>query len=162
MILKGLSAWGEPLMETLLTIVRQVRDPRDMNARHCVGSMLFIAPAATLCGAKSAVDIADFGRAHTTILSEIVDLPHCIPSHDCFDRLFRLLDPAELERAVRRFGEALHREPGPSMTGSPPERASRLAAAITVTSLIEHQPFEYGFRSSACSRPGMTSGVLFV
>jgi len=108
LILKGLSAWGKPLMETLLTILREVRDPRDMNARHCAGSMLFIALAATLCGAKSAVDIADFGRAHTTILGEIVDLPHGIPSHDCFSRLFRLLDPAERERALRRFGEALH------------------------------------------------------
>src|SRR5579863_2107674 len=94
-------------METLISIFREVRDPRDVNARHLVPSMLFISVAATLCGAKSAVDIADFGAAHEDMLGEIVELPHGIPSHDCFSRLFRLLDPAELEAALQRFAAAL-------------------------------------------------------
>jgi predicted transposase YbfD/YdcC len=94
-------------METLLSIFREVRDPRDLNSRHDVASMLFIAVAATLCGAKSAVDIADFGAAHVEMLGEIVDLPHGAPSHDCFSRLFRLLDPEELSTALTRFAQAL-------------------------------------------------------
>lgn len=94
-------------METLISIFREVRDPRDVNSRHRVDSMLFIAVAATLCGAKSAVDIADFGEAHAAMLGEIVDLPHGAPSHDCFSRLFRLLDPAELASALTRFAQAL-------------------------------------------------------
>jgi|SRR5882724_3034511 len=94
-------------METLITIFREVRDPRDVNSRHLVGSMLFISLAATLCGAKSAVDIADFGEANATMLGEIVELPHGVPSHDCFSRLFRLLDPAELATAFTRFCAAL-------------------------------------------------------
>jgi predicted transposase YbfD/YdcC len=63
--------------------------------------------AATLCGARGAVDIADFGEAHEPVLAEIVDLPHGIPSHDCFSRVFRLLDPAELKAALTRFAQAL-------------------------------------------------------
>jgi predicted transposase YbfD/YdcC len=94
-------------METLISIFREVRDPRDVNSRHLVSSMLFIALAATLCGAKTAVDIADFGAANAAILGEIVDLPHGIPSHDSFSRVFRLLDPAELATALARFGQAL-------------------------------------------------------
>jgi predicted transposase YbfD/YdcC len=94
-------------METLLSIFREVRDPRDVNSRHLVPSMLFISVAATLCGAKSAVEIADFGEANAEMLGEIVELAHGIPSHDCFSRLFRLLDPAELEAALRRFAAAL-------------------------------------------------------
>ena len=47
-------------METLLTILRDVRDPRDINARHPVGTILFLTLAATLCGAKSCVQVADF------------------------------------------------------------------------------------------------------
>jgi predicted transposase YbfD/YdcC len=94
-------------MEGLISIFREVRDPRDVNSRHRVASMLFIAVAATLCGAKSAVDIADFGEANEAMLGEIVDLPHGVPSHDCFSRLFRLLDPAELSAALTRFGQAL-------------------------------------------------------
>ena len=94
-------------METIISIFRDVRDPRDVNSRHSVASMLFIALAATLCGAKSAVDIADFAEANAAMLGEIVDLPHGPPSHDCFSRLFRLLDPDELAAALARFAQAL-------------------------------------------------------
>ncbi|MGL4962663.1 MAG: ISAs1 family transposase [Inquilinus sp.] len=94
-------------MQTVISIFREVRDPRDMNARHDVGAMLFVSLAATLCGAKSCVDIADFTEANLEGLREIVDLSHGAPSHDSFSRLFRLLDPVELELALRRFGAAL-------------------------------------------------------
>lgn len=94
-------------METIVSIFREVHDPRDVNSRHPVSSMLFVALAATLCGAKSAVDIADFGEVNEATLAEIVELPHGAPSHDCFSRLFRLLDPAELATALARFGQAL-------------------------------------------------------
>ena len=94
-------------MEALISIFREVRDPRDFNARHDLPAMLFIALAATLCGAKSCVDIADFAAAHEEELAEIVDLRHGAPSHDCFSRAFRLLDPSEMAQAFARFVAAL-------------------------------------------------------
>ena len=94
-------------METLITILREVRDPRDANARHDCASMLFIALMATLCGAKSCVDIADFCAANEADLAEIVALPHGAPSHDCFSRLFRLLEPDEMASAFTAFAKAL-------------------------------------------------------
>jgi predicted transposase YbfD/YdcC len=97
----------EPWMETLITILREVHDPRDYNARHDCCAMLFVSLAATLCGAKSVVDIADFAEANVDELSEYVDLPHGAPSHDSFSRLFRLLDPDELSRAFAAFARAL-------------------------------------------------------
>ncbi len=94
-------------METLLTILREVRDPRDMNARHDCASMLFIALIAMLCGARTCVDIADFAAANEEELARIVDLPHGAPSHDSFSRLFRLLAPDEMARVFSRFAKAL-------------------------------------------------------
>ena len=94
-------------MEPLISIFREVRDPRDFNARHDVGAMLFMALAATLCGAKSCVDIADFAAAYESVLAEIVELRHGPPSHDSFSRLFRLLDPEEVAKAFARFVAAL-------------------------------------------------------
>ncbi len=94
-------------METVIWIFREVRDPRDFNARHDLAAMLFIALAATLCGAKSCVDIADFAAAHENELAGIVDLRHGPPSHDSFSRLFRLLDPEEMVKAFARFAAAL-------------------------------------------------------
>jgi predicted transposase YbfD/YdcC len=94
-------------MESLILIFREVRDPRDFNAQHVVSAILFIGLAATLCGAKSCVDIADFAAAHEAELAEIVDLKHGAPSHDSFSRLFRLLDPEEMAQAFARFAKAL-------------------------------------------------------
>jgi predicted transposase YbfD/YdcC len=94
-------------MEALITILREVRDPRDFNARHDCSAMLFVALMATLCGAKSCVDYADFAAAHEEDLGEIVDLPHGAPSHDSFSRLFRLLDPEEMARSFLAFARAL-------------------------------------------------------
>jgi predicted transposase YbfD/YdcC len=94
-------------MDSLISIFREVRDPRDFNARHDVSAMLFIALAATLCGAKSCVDIADFASTREAELAEIVDLDHGAPSHDSFSRLFRLLDPEQMAQAFTRFVQAL-------------------------------------------------------
>jgi predicted transposase YbfD/YdcC len=94
-------------LETLISIFREVHDPRDFNARHDLSAILFIALAATLCGAKSFVEIADFAAANEAELTEIVDLPHGAPSHDCFTQVFRVLDPEEMSRAFVRFVAAL-------------------------------------------------------
>jgi predicted transposase YbfD/YdcC len=69
--------------------------------------MLFVSLIATLCGAKSCVDIADFCAANEAELAAIVDLPHGAPSHDSFSRLFRLLDPDEMAKAFTAFAKAL-------------------------------------------------------
>lgn len=99
-------------MEPFIAILREVRDPRDLNARHDCASMLFAALMATLCGAKSCVDIADFCAANEADLAAIVDFPHGAPSHDCFSRLFRLLDPNEMANAFTAFAEALRQALG--------------------------------------------------
>src|SRR3954465_1729055 len=63
-------------MQPVLSILREVRDPRAPNARHELSAILFIALVATLCGQKSCVHIADFGAVNAAELAEIVDLPH--------------------------------------------------------------------------------------
>jgi predicted transposase YbfD/YdcC len=99
-------------MAGLISILREVRDPRDVNARHELASILFLALAATLCGAKSCVEMAEFADDNVEELSVMVPLPHGAPSHDTFSRVFRLLDPAELARAFASFMNALRQELG--------------------------------------------------
>ena len=99
-------------MQSYISILQEVRDPRDINARHPVETILFLTLAATLCGAKSSVEVADFASDREQELSEIVDLPYGAPSHDTFSRLFRLLDPAELAKAFTAFTTALRAELG--------------------------------------------------
>jgi predicted transposase YbfD/YdcC len=94
-------------MNAVIAVLREVRDPRDLNARHDCASMLFVSLLATLCGCKSCVEIADFCAAYVDELAEVVDFPHGPPSHDSFSRLFRLLDPEEMARAFTAFAGAL-------------------------------------------------------
>jgi predicted transposase YbfD/YdcC len=96
-------------MSLLMSILREVRDPRDMNARHDLGELLFLALAATLCGAKSCVEISEFVDGNIEDLREIVSLKHGAPSHDTFSRVFRLLDPAQLGLAFTAFMAAFRR-----------------------------------------------------
>lgn len=90
-------------MSLVLTVFREVRDPRGLNARHDLAELLFLALAATLCGARNSVEIAEFVEDREDALREIVPLRHGPPSHDTFSRIFRLLDPAELSRAFGAF-----------------------------------------------------------
>ena len=81
-------------MESLGETFASVPDPRAGNARHDLAEILVIAFAATLCGAETCCDMALFGRAKEPLLREFLALPHGIPSHDTFSRVFRLIDPA--------------------------------------------------------------------
>lgn len=99
-------------MSSMIAILREVRDPRDMNARYALAEVLFVALAATLCGAKSCVEIAEFTEARLAELRAIVPLKRGAPSHDTFSRVFRLLDPQELGRAFTAFMGEVRRELG--------------------------------------------------
>jgi predicted transposase YbfD/YdcC len=99
-------------MSDIITIFREVRDPREPNARHDLADILFVALAAVLCGAKSCVDMAEFVEDRLDELREVVALKHGAPSHDTFSRVFRLIDPAELARAFGLALAAIRRELG--------------------------------------------------
>ena len=55
-------------------IFESVPDPRDINARHDLRDMLFIALAAMLCGAESCVEMAEFGGEKEALLRTILEL----------------------------------------------------------------------------------------
>ena len=93
-------------MGDFFVIFESVPDPRDINARHDLREILFIALAAMLCGAESCVEIAQFGIEKTDLLRSILELKHGTPSHDTFSRVLRVLDPVALENAFTRFMEA--------------------------------------------------------
>jgi predicted transposase YbfD/YdcC len=88
---------------SFIAILREVHDPRDKNARHDLGELLFLALSATLCGAKTCVEIADFAAERQEDFKDILTLKHGVPSHDTFSRVFRLLDPEELARVLTQF-----------------------------------------------------------
>ena len=83
-------------------------DPRTGNARrHNLLDCLTIALTATICGAETCVDFADFARDRRSLFAEFLELPGGLPSHDTFSRLFRLLDPQQFATCFARFLDEL-------------------------------------------------------
>jgi predicted transposase YbfD/YdcC len=101
-------------MGGFFVIFESLPDPRDINARHDLRELLFVALAAMLCGAESCVEMEEFGLKKEAVLRTIIELKHGIPSHDTFSRVLRLLDPVALENAFSRFMEAFHQALGPA------------------------------------------------
>ena len=91
-------------MASLLTIFREIPDPRSGNAqRHDLLDILTIALVASVCGAESCVDFAEFAADREPLLREFLSLENGLPSHDTFSRIFRLLDPEAFGRAFEAF-----------------------------------------------------------
>lgn len=88
------------MVEDILLVLRDVRDPRDFTARHDLGELVFLALCGLLCGETSCVEIAEFAQTFEEDFREVLALRHGTPSHDTLSRVLRLIDPRELERAL--------------------------------------------------------------
>lgn len=93
-------------MLQVLTHFAVLPDPRAANARHALSEFMLIAIAATLAGAKTCVEMAEFGEAKEALLRQVLELEHGIPSHDTFSCVFRTLDPVAFETIFASFATA--------------------------------------------------------
>jgi predicted transposase YbfD/YdcC len=80
-----------------------LEDPREDNRRHLLMDILVIAICAAICGADSWTEVELFGEAKYQWLKGFLKLPHGIPSHDTFGRVFALLDPEQFQRCFREW-----------------------------------------------------------
>jgi len=70
-----------------------LEDPRVERTRlHPLVSIVTIAVCAVIGGADTWDEIAAFGQAKAAWFATFLDLPHGIPSHDTFNRVFAALD----------------------------------------------------------------------
>ena len=92
------------LIEHLSTIV----DPRVNRTKdHELIDILVIAICALLCRAESFNDMEDFGKAKFEWLKTFLALPHGIPSHDTFNRVFQALDPEQFLQAFLNWTQSV-------------------------------------------------------
>src|SRR6516165_9127827 len=81
-----------------------LEDPRvERTKKHSLGAILLIALCAVICGADSWVEVEQFGRAKQEWLATLVELPHGIPAHDTFGRVFAALDAEQFAAGFRAW-----------------------------------------------------------
>lgn len=79
-------------------------DPRGGNApRYKFCDLMTISLLCSLCGGDTAVDMELFGHMKEDFLREFLELPHGIPCHDAYSRLFRLMKPSSFQAFFDKF-----------------------------------------------------------
>lgn len=82
-------------------------DPRGPNIEHRLFDIVAIAILGTICGADGWVEIEQFGHQKLEWLSQYLQLPNGIPSHDTFGRVFSQIDPEEFQTCFMNWVKAL-------------------------------------------------------
>jgi predicted transposase YbfD/YdcC len=93
---------------SIVSLFARMPDPRgDRGVRHLLSDVMVIAVLAVLCGAEDFVGMEQFGRAKHRWLRTFLSLPHGIPSHDTFGRVFAALDPECFEACFAAWTRAV-------------------------------------------------------
>jgi predicted transposase YbfD/YdcC len=86
------------LVERLETI----SDPRrhGENLKHRLVDLIVLGFCGVLAGCDDFVEIAEWGKLHEGFFRPFLELPHGIPAHDTFTRVFAMLQPTALQEVV--------------------------------------------------------------
>jgi len=85
-----------------------LKDPRRAHRRlHLLQDLVVIALCAVIAGAQDWQEIETFGRKRRAWLQRFLRLPHGIPSHDTFERVFDRLNPQAFRACFREWVQAL-------------------------------------------------------
>jgi predicted transposase YbfD/YdcC len=81
-----------------------VGDPRvDRCKLHPLMNVLVMSLAGALAGVNGWDELVLFSEAHLPWFETFLDVPHGVPSADTFRRVFEVLDPREVEAAIRQW-----------------------------------------------------------
>lgn len=69
----------------------------ERNKRHRLVDIMVLAVTAFICGAETWEEVEEFGESKQAWFATFLELPNGIPSHDTFNRVFSLLNPAHFE-----------------------------------------------------------------
>jgi predicted transposase YbfD/YdcC len=87
---------------------RKLKDPRRRHRRlHRLQDIIVIALCAIIAGAQDWQEIETFGRKRRDWLRRFLPLPHGIPSHDTFERVFDRLRPQAFQACFREWVQAV-------------------------------------------------------
>ena len=98
----------EPSDASIMVHFSDLDDPRRAaGRRHHLMDIIAIAICATICGADNWFALAEFGQAKEEWLRTFLALPHGIPSHDTFRRVFAIMDKDQFQECYMAWIQAI-------------------------------------------------------
>lgn len=96
------------VIESIQQYFSGLPDPRCRRGRrHQLGELVIIAILAVICCTDNWQEVAQFAWAKRKWLKTFLALPHGIPSHDTFGRVFAAIEPEAFERCFLAWIQAL-------------------------------------------------------
>ncbi len=89
-----------------------LQDPRSDNRSHLLLDIIIIAICAAICDADTWTDVELFGQSKEQWFRKFLELPHGIPSHDTFSRVFALIDTEQFQESFRDWIAAVEERTG--------------------------------------------------
>jgi predicted transposase YbfD/YdcC len=114
--------------ESMQDYFQSLEDPRrTINRKHLLGELSVISICAVIAGADGPKAIGIWALSNGTWLSEHLELPYGIPSHDTIGRLLALLRPEAFQTCFQKWIDALTEPASPDLT-SPMPRPQKVIA----------------------------------
>jgi len=99
---------ASPVNASIVEHFQTLEDPRiDRTKKHLLLDILVIALCALLTGGEGFQDMELFGKSKQAWLQTFLTLPHGIPSHDTFGRVFARLNPQRFQQCFLSWTQAV-------------------------------------------------------
>jgi predicted transposase YbfD/YdcC len=99
---------AETMNASIVTHFQTLEDPRiERTKKHLLLDLLVIAVCTLLTGGEGFQDMELFGKSKRVWLQTFLALPHGIPSHDTFGRVFARLNPQRFQECFLSWTQAV-------------------------------------------------------
>lgn len=96
--------------KTIDTFFETIEDHRHHNKLHKLIDVIIITICGVVAGADTYEQIENFGKKRKRWLSKFLELPHGIPSHDTFDRIFERINPQQFQDGFKKWIASVARQ----------------------------------------------------
>jgi len=99
---------ADPVNVSIVEHFQSLEDPRiERSRKHRLIDILVIALCTLLSGGEGFQDMELFGKSKRAWLQTFLALPHGIPSHDTFGRVFARLNPRRFQECFLAWTQAV-------------------------------------------------------
>src|SRR5688500_7121801 len=105
---RGAHPMPVPIKTSIVEHFRDLEDPRiDRAKKHYLLDGLGMVLCTLLTGGEGLQDMELFGKSKLSWLQTVLALPHGIPSHDTFGRVFARLNPQRFQECFLSWTQAV-------------------------------------------------------